>query len=725
MDKAYRSAAQTHGENFSIGDRLEAFVRLSSDRTGRTPNLRIFNDFDGNLTLVPESGSRWKPGESTNELLNTLDRAAGFPMFIRLVTTELPGLDMSMQQTAATLYAIAAQESHLYEDVEGLLADTVSLRGVQHNILTANHEGLVAAKLQAMGRSSDVELLAVGQLDWYESKIDMLLLEIMRSSDMDILLFADDNDGPVAHHLEQLRPVLPSGEGVTHPVYLHDILFLASRHSTSHSTRVGDMLAKRKIEHVDLRRQHTLTGFNGFGQMQEFIRRYERTLADEAPIDFLVRYPALYSSGDSHIPGDVVRRCRDQQRHLHERLLLPAPEFQTVIKPLQDTTLVGSHQFDLGSTTAIYDSDSNSWIVLYKAASEPSGSRPMNEPSPSNVFAARFFVSEGRVEYFDRYRSSSSQLWMDPFLTSALPEQFSRDGLHDPRATTIANGPTYILACAFNKNEEQISIKAAAGDLSKPIRGAVTELFVTTNPKDPGSYESLGVFGPDFHFKNMVLFPERIEVNGKSSIVALCRKMPGIQAIPIPEEAFTRGAWSDRRAQFWNEVLAPSSIARYHVLAPELPHEGRFNPNAPGRLGQVAPGLTPIKVRDPRPGQENKHYWLMVYNSVPDFKSDANGTAKGRVIGAALLDYDNPWTVVARSPVPIITGRHELEVLESDGVVSRHPDVVFCGGGGVDPQGRLSIFYTEDDSIIRCATYNSVDELVGYLLKFDALGRHS
>jgi predicted GH43/DUF377 family glycosyl hydrolase len=723
MDKAYKSAAQRHGENFSIEDRLAAFVELALDRTGKCPKLRIFNDFDGNLTQVPESGSPWKPGEPTNQLLNTLDKAARFPMFVRLVTTELPGLDTSMRQAAATLYGIAAHESNLYEDVQDLFFNTVSVPGVQHNILTANHAGLVAAKLEAIGRAHDVNLLAVGQLDWYENKVDRLLLEIMKDDDVSVYFFADDNDGPVAAHFEVTEPVLPKGRGVKEAVYFHDLLFLASRHSIAHATRVGDVMVRKKIDHVDLCREPTATGFKGFGRMRTFIDRYQRTVAEETPVRLTIRYPTYYASGDSHISGDVVRRCRVQERYLQAENVLPTPDVRTIIKPLQDTTLVGSHQFDLGSTTAIYDSDNNCWIVLYKAASEPSGSRPMAEPSPSNVFAARFYVSEGRVEYFDHHRSSESQVWMEPFLTSALPAKFSRDGLHDPRATTIAGGPTYILACAFNKQEEQASIKEAAGDLSKPIRGAVTELFVTNDPKDPQSYSSLGIFGPDFHFKNMVLFPERIEVNGQPSLVALCRKMPGIQAIPIPDEAFTPGAWSEMRTKFWNDVLTPDSIAKYHVLAPEYAHEGRFNPNAPGRLGQVAPGLTPIKVQDRRPGGKGKHYWLMVYNSVPDFKADASGSAKGRVIGAALLDYKNPWTLVARSPVPLITGRHELDVLEADGVVSRHPDVAFCGGGGVDPQGRLSIFYTEDDSIIRCATYASVDDVVEYLLQFDSRGQ--
>jgi predicted GH43/DUF377 family glycosyl hydrolase len=612
----------------------------------------------------------------------------------------------------------------LYEDVQDLFFNTVSTSGVDHTILTANHAGLVQAKLESIGRSRDVQLEAVGQLDWYNSKVERLLLEIMKEDDVNVYLFADDNDGPVAAHLEAMEPVIAKGNGVKEPVFFHDLLFLASRHSTAHATRVGDVLVKKQIDHVDLCKEHTATGFKGFGRMRNFIDRYQRTVAEETPIKLKIRYPAYYASGDSHIAGDIVRRCRQQERLLHAEGILPKPDTLTIIKPLQDTTLVGSHQFDLGSTTAVYDSEKDCWIVLYKAASEASGSRPMTEPSPSNVFAARYFVSEGRVEYFDHYRSSGSQLWMEPFLTSALPAEFSRDGLHDPRATTMPDGLTYILACAFNKQEEQLSIRQAAGDLSKPIRGAVTELFVTDRPGDPKSYKSLGVFGPDFHFKNMVLFPERIEVNGTRSLVALCRKMPGIQAIPIPDEAVLgSNAWSSQRKQFWDEALTPSNIAKYHVLAPEFAYEGRFNPNAPGRLGQVAPGLTPIKVRDPRPEARGKHYWLMVYNTVPDFKPDASGTAKGRVIGAALVDYRNPWTLVARSPVPIITGRSELDVLEADQVSSRHSDVAFCGGGGVDSQGRLSVFYTEDDSIIRCATYSSVDELVSYLLKFDAKGQ--
>ena len=278
MDKAYKSAAQRHGENFCIEDRLAAFVELSLDRTGRLPQLRILNDFDGNLTQVPESGSPWKPGEPTNGLLNTLDKAARLPMFIRLVTTELPGLDMSMRQSAATLYTIAAHQAHLYEDVQDLFLNTASMQGVQHSVLTANHAGLIEAKLQAIGRSNDVHVLAVGQLDWYENKVDRLLLEIMREDDVNIYLFADDNDGPVARHLEVTEPVLPKQSGVKDAIYFHDLIFLASRHSTGHPTRVGDMLVKKRIDHIDLCREPTATGFKGFGRMQKFIERYHNAV---------------------------------------------------------------------------------------------------------------------------------------------------------------------------------------------------------------------------------------------------------------------------------------------------------------------------------------------------------------------------------------------------------------------------------------------------------------
>lgn len=724
MDSAYKSAAQRHGENFRVEDRLAAFVELAIDRTGKTPKLKVINDFDGNLTQVPESGSAWKPGEQTNQLLNTLDKAARLPMFVRLVTTELPGLNTQMREDAATLYAIGARESILYEDVQDLFLNTVQIPGVKHTILTANHADLVQEKVETIGRSREVAVEAVGQLDWYENKVERLLLEIMRDDDVSVYLFADDNDAPVAKYLETMDPIVPKCQGVKEPVFLHDVLFLASRHSTAHSTKVGDALRNKKIDHIDLGREVTATGFKGFGRMYKFIERYQKVVAEEAPVALRIRFPNHYASGDQHIPGDIVRRCRQQERFLHSNGLLPKPDIRTVIKPLQDTTLVGSHQFDLGSTTAVYDPKKDCWLVLYKAASEPSGTRPMTEPSPSNVFAARFFVSDDRVEYFDQHRSSTSQLWMEPFICSSLPVELSRDGLHDPRATTIQDGPTFILACAFNKLEEQRSIREAAGDISKPIRGAVTELFVTNDPQDPGSYKSLGFFGPDFHFKNMVLFPERITVNGKPSMVALCRKMPGIQAIPIPDEAFAEdGQWGSLRKPFWDQALTAHNIAQYHVLSPEFPHEGRFNPNAPGRAGQVAPGLTPIKVKDPRPDAQDKYYWLMVYNSVPDYKPDASGTAKGRVISAALLDYENPWKLVARSPVPIITGRTERDVLEKDDIQSRHPDVAFCGGGGVDSHGRLSVFFTEDDSIIRCATYPKVSHLVSYLLQFDADGR--
>ena len=48
--------------------------------------------------------------------------------------------------------------------------------------------------------------------------------------------------------------------------------------------------------------------------------------------------------------------------------------------------------------------------------------------------------------------------------------------------------------------------------------------------------------------------------------------------------------------------------------------------------------------------------------------------------------------------------------------------MAFCGGGGVDDKGRLVVFFTEDDSIIRTATWQSANDLVRFLLKFDGNG---
>jgi predicted GH43/DUF377 family glycosyl hydrolase len=119
---------------------------------------------------------------------------------------------------------------------------------------------------------------------------------------------------------------------------------------------------------------------------------------------------------------------------------------------------------------------------------------------------------------------------------------------------------------------------------------------------------------------------------------------------------------------------------------------------------------------------DGNDYWLIVYNAVPDSKSGQGGNAVGRVIGAALVEYNDPTQVVARCPHPIILPVTDTEFINEEGSKPRHSNVAFAGGGEINASGQLSVFYTEGDSTIKVAKWDSVKDLTEYILKYDDNG---
>jgi beta-1,4-mannooligosaccharide/beta-1,4-mannosyl-N-acetylglucosamine phosphorylase len=78
-------------------------------------------------------------------------------------------------------------------------------------------------------------------------------------------------------------------------------------------------------------------------------------------------------------------------------------------------------------------------------------------------------------------------------------------------------------------------------------------------------------------------------------------------------------------------------------------------------------------------------------------------------MGAALLDLEEPWRVLAR------TDRHVLTP-EADYEVAGHvPNVVFpCAALLDEPTGRLAIYYGAADTCT-CVAYAHLNELVAFV----------
>jgi len=102
--------------------------------------------------------------------------------------------------------------------------------------------------------------------------------------------------------------------------------------------------------------------------------------------------------------------------------------------------------------------------------------------------------------------------------------------------------------------------------------------------------------------------------------------------------------------------------------------------------------------------------WLMIYHGVMD-------TCNGFVysMGAALLDLEEPWRVLAR------TDRHVLTP-EADYEVSGHvPNVVFPCAALLDaPTGRLAMYYGAADTCT-CVAYAHLHELVAFVKDHSAV----
>jgi beta-1,4-mannooligosaccharide/beta-1,4-mannosyl-N-acetylglucosamine phosphorylase len=110
---------------------------------------------------------------------------------------------------------------------------------------------------------------------------------------------------------------------------------------------------------------------------------------------------------------------------------------------------------------------------------------------------------------------------------------------------------------------------------------------------------------------------------------------------------------------------------------------------------KIGAGPIPIETRDG---------WLMIYHGVID-------TCNGFVysMGAALLDLDEPWRVLAR------TDRHLLTP-EADYEVSGHvPNVVFpCAALHDEAADRLAIYYGAADTCT-CVAYAHLGELIDFV----------
>lgn len=137
----------------------------------------------------------------------------------------------------------------------------------------------------------------------------------------------------------------------------------------------------------------------------------------------------------------------------------------------------------------------------------------------------------------------------------------------------------------------------------------------------------------------------------------------------------------------------------FYSESPDMVHWGchkfMMGPDMPWESTKIGAGPIPI---------ETSEGWLMIYHGVVE---RCNGFVYS--FGAALLDLDKPWNVIARSK-ELLMGPEA--VYERNGEV---PNVVFpCAALHDESTGRLAIYYGAADSYVGLA-FSSVDRLIRFI----------
>ncbi len=239
--------------------------------------------------------------------------------------------------------------------------------------------------------------------------------------------------------------------------------------------------------------------------------------------------------------------------------------------------------------------------------------------------------------------------------------------IEDPRLTEL-EGAVYLTYVVTPTPSPPGAVRRRLG-IPKPMQAAPRTALARV--KDFESFERLGIITPyAADERDVVLFPEKIQ----GRYAALHRPSNWVgPGYPV------------ERPSIWFAFLdgLPGRMYDHKVIMePEQPWEGK----------KIGAGPPPI-----RTGAG----WLLIYHGV-----DENSVYRA---GAALLDLEEPWRVIARTPQPILEPEEEYE---REGDV---PNVVFPEGAVVVGD-ELIVFYGAADKVC-CVASVRLDKLIDYLLE--------
>ncbi|MFQ6102565.1 MAG: glycosidase [Anaerolineae bacterium] len=248
--------------------------------------------------------------------------------------------------------------------------------------------------------------------------------------------------------------------------------------------------------------------------------------------------------------------------------------------------------------------------------------------------------------------------------------------IEDPRLTEI-EGELYMTYVVTPTPSPPSAVRRRLG-IPKPQTAAPRTALARV--REFQSFERLGIITPyDADERDVVLFPEKI--GGRYAAIHRPSNWIG-SGYPVERPsiwfAFLDGL-PGRRCPECIEGMYDHKV----IMEPEQPWEGK----------KIGAGPPPIKT---------DAGWLLIYHGVdPDHVYRA---------GAALLDLEEPWKVIARTTEPILEPEEEYE---REGDV---PNVVFPEGAVVVVVGdELLVFYGAADKVC-CAASVRLDELIGHLL---------
>ncbi len=245
-------------------------------------------------------------------------------------------------------------------------------------------------------------------------------------------------------------------------------------------------------------------------------------------------------------------------------------------------------------------------------------------------------VNEHNISSIGHATTTDGETIVDRSLEPALApvDPWEELGCEDPRITAF-DGGFYVFYTAYSRRGPRIAL-------------------ASTN--DFRSYERYGLVGPDYDDKDAALFPQLIR--GKFAVVH--RIEPNIELAFYDSvkqmEKFSQNPYSKNYLK---------SIEANTIMKPKWKWEEK----------KVGIGPPPIRTNAG---------WIVIYHGV-----DSNTVYRA---GAALLDLENPFRVIGRTPEPILEPEEDFERV---GVV---PNVVFPVGAVV-VKDELKVFYGGADRI--------------------------